>query len=206
MTLKDINGKEYEGTFGSVECNNFYSTDRYNQYGGYRHKPTGEVYILGYNSSWKVSGRVVWESASDTYKNEQDWVFDGTSYSKGEHDCLFYHIKQVDDDMDNWERINFKLVGKSSWRDEECPEAAAHWAINGSCIELSHRIVVPYEKEVHLTNGVVKSEKRNQTIHYPPPWPYPKAVLDLMKADEQTREAGGIREYEVASVGQLQEV
>ena len=200
--MKDINGKEY-GHKDSVKDKNFYSTDRYHSYAGYRHRSTGEVYLLNYGIRWDVTGRVVYDSASDTYENTENWQYEGRSNSTKEHECLLYHIKKVDDDMDNWERIRFNLSRPSDLENGDMD----YWARTGSCIELTSSITVPFQKDVHLTNGVVKQENDSIVVHYPPPWPYPKEILSLMIDDVRVEEpTGGIRDYELAQINDLMEV
>lgn len=199
MTMTDINGKEYDHVDSVTRESNFYSTDTYRKYGGYRHIPSGEVYIISYNSYWDVTGRVMWYSQDDTYENTENWTWNGRGDDFAEHNCLVYHMMKVDDDMDNWERINFLLKGVEG--------DAQHWARGGRCIELTHYITIPYEVEVTLTNGVVKTEKAQYSTHYPPPWPYPKGILEQMITDVVVQSGrGDATEYEVAELGDLLEV
>ena len=196
--MKDIIGNEYEGLVDDVGANNdFYSTDTYTRYGGFRHKPTGAGYVLQYHSYWQIGGRVVWNAEDDTYENGETWEYSGRNNSKAEHECLVHNIKEVDDNMDNWERINFKLNGV---------ENGQSWAKRGRCIELCHNLTVPYNVPVNLTNGEVKNEVKYVNIYYPPPWPYPQEIFKEMATEITTIAESGIRDYELESVPELLEV
>ena len=199
---KDIHGNE-ENIYNDVTniCAP-YSRDQYTNYGGFRHIPTGEVYLFKFGGNWKVTGHVLWDSSTDTYTDTQIWEWG----NKDELRCFVYHILKIDKEEENWEKIQFNLQGSK--------DQSHHTNVkNGYCSEAGHGLKVDYEWDVALTNGETKRKHDSIRLGYYPPWPYPSEWLKVQMTDIKTgpmvkREADKESRYEkiVLTIDDIQEV